>query len=259
MRWRAIERGQRRIDRGARKETLMSQRADESYEFAVGERPALVVKNPAGSVTVTAGAAGRITMQVTRTLRGVSMGDNGLEAFERVRVSAEQQQETVRVTVRQPSSSVGKHIVTVALAIEVPAQCRLDLEVDAGSVEISGVSSEISGRVDAGTLTTRDKTFMDRSEAHSDAGNITIESALGEAASLEVRVDTGNARLTLPQWTDATLDAQVDAGSITIDGWDVEKKREFMSVRARGSLVPEARGRLRIKGDAGSIRLQAQR
>ena len=72
--------------------------------------------------------------------------------------------------------------MTVALAIQVPAQCRLDLEVDAGSVEISGVSSEISGRVDAGTLTTRDVTFMDRSEARIDAGNITIEGALGESA-----------------------------------------------------------------------------
>jgi hypothetical protein len=237
----------------------MSQRAEESYEFAVGERPALVVKNPAGSVTVTAGGAGSITMQVTKTLRGVFMGGNGLEAFERVRVTAEQQQETVRVTVHQPSNSVGKHVVTVALEIQVPAQCRLDLEVDAGSVEINGVSSEISGRVDAGTLTTRDVTFMDRSEARIDAGNITIEGALGEAASLDVRVDAGNARLTLPQWTDATLDAQVDAGSITIDGWNVEKKREFMSARARGPLIPEARGRLRIKVDAGSIRLQAQR
>jgi hypothetical protein len=99
---------------------------------------------------------------------------------------------------------------------------------------------------------------MDLSEARVDAGNITIEGALGEAASLDLRVDAGNARLTLPQWTDATLDAQVDAGSITIDGWDVEKKREFMSARARGSLIPGARGRLRIKVDAGSIRLQAQ-
>jgi hypothetical protein len=237
----------------------MSQRAEETFEFAVGERPALVVKNPAGSVTVTAGEAGRIGAQVTKTLRGVMMGGNGLEAFERVQVSAEQQNETIRITVRQPSSSIGGHMVTVALAIQVPAQCRLDLEVDAGSVSISGVSSEISGRVDAGSLTTRTVTFMDRSEARVDAGNITIEGALGEAASLDVRVDAGNARLTLPQHTDATLDAQVDAGSITVDGWNVERTREFMSARARGPLIPEARGRLRVRVDAGSIRLQAQR
>jgi len=50
----------------------MSQRAEETLEFAVGERPALVVKNPAGSVTVTAGEAGRIGVQVTKTLRGVT-------------------------------------------------------------------------------------------------------------------------------------------------------------------------------------------
>jgi hypothetical protein len=187
------------------------------------------------------------------------MGGNGLEAFERVRVTAEQREEEVRVTVHQPSSKVGGHVVTVALTIQVPAQCRLDLEVDAGSVEISGVSSEISGRVDAGSLTTRAVMFMDRSEARVDAGNITIDGALGEAASLDVRVDAGNARLTLPQRTDAVLDAQVDAGSITIDGWNVERKREFMSARARGPLVPEARGRLRIRVDAGSIRLLAQR
>jgi hypothetical protein len=237
----------------------MSQRAEEAFEFAIGERPALIVKNPAGSVTVTAGEAGRIGLQVTKTLRGVFMGGNGLEAFERVRVTAEQHEETVRITVHQPSSRVGSHVVTVALAIQVPAQCRLDLEVDAGSVEITGVSSEISGRVDAGNLIARDVTFMDRSEARVDAGNITIEGALGEATTLDVRVDAGNARLTLPQRTDATLDAQVDAGSITIDGWRVEQKRELMSAQARGSLVPEARGRLRIRVDAGSIRLQAQR
>jgi hypothetical protein len=243
----------------ARRGNLMSQRAEETFEFAVGERPALVVKNPAGSVTITAGEAGHIGAQVTKTLRGVMMGGNGLEAFERVQVSAEQQDETIRITVRQPSSSIGGHMVTVALAIQVPAQCRLDLEVDAGSVSISGVSSEISGRVDAGSLTTRAVTFMDRSEARVDAGNITIDGALGETASLDVRVDAGNARLTLPQRTDATLDAQVDAGSITVDGWNVEYKREFMSARARGPLIPDARGRLRVRVDAGSIRLQAQR
>ena len=237
----------------------MSQRAEEAFEFAVGERPTLVVKNPAGSVTVTAGEAGRIGLQVTKTLRGVFMGGNGLDALERVRVNAEQHEETVRVTVHQPSSHVGSHVVTVALAIQVPAQCRLDLEVDAGSVEINGVSSEISGRVDAGNLIARNVTFMERSEARVDAGSITIEGALGEAASLDVRVDAGNARLTLPQRTDATLDAQVEVGSITIDGWNVERTREFMSARARGPLIPEARGRLRIKVDAGSIRLQAQR
>src|SRR5262245_44375721 len=111
----------------------MSQRAEETFEFAVGERPALVVKNPAGSVTVSAGEVGRVGVQVTKTLRGVIMGGNGLDAFERVRVSAEQQNETVRITVRQPSSGSGGQVVTVALAIQVPAQCRLDLEVDAGS------------------------------------------------------------------------------------------------------------------------------
>ena len=86
----------------------MSQRAEETFEFTVGERPALVVNNPAGSVTVTAGEAGRIGVQVTKTLRGVFMGGNGLEAFERVQVSAEQHNETVRITVRShPLVSAG--------------------------------------------------------------------------------------------------------------------------------------------------------
>jgi hypothetical protein len=237
----------------------MSQRAEESCEFAVGERPALVVHNPAGSVIVTAGESGRLIVQATKTLRGVFFGGNGLEAFERVRVTAEQQGDAVRVTVHQPSSKVGSHVVTVALAIQVPAQCRLDLEVDAGSIEISGVASEISGRVDAGNLMARNVTFLARSEARVDAGNVTIDGALGEAASLDVRVDAGTARLTLPHRTDATLDARVDAGSITVDGWSVEQKRDFMSVRARGALSPEARGALRIKVDAGTIRVQAPR
>jgi hypothetical protein len=237
----------------------MSQRAEESFQFAVGERPTLIVTNPAGSVTVTAADAGRLIVQATKTLRGVFMGGNGLEAFDRVQVTAEQREETVRVTVRQPSSSVGRHIVTVALAIQVPAHCALKLEVDAGTIEIVGVSSEISGRVDAGNLTARSVTFMDRSEATVDAGNVNIEGALGDAASLDVRVDAGSARLTLPQRTDATLDARVDAGSITVDGWTVEQKREFMSVRARGQLSPDGSGALRIKVDAGTIRLQAQR
>jgi hypothetical protein len=237
----------------------MSQHAEESFAFTVGERPTLIVKNPAGSVKVTAGEAGRVTIQATKTLRGIFLGGNGLDEFARVQVTAEQQDETVRVTARQPSNSISRHVVTVALAIQVPSQCRLELEVDAGAVEIIGVSSEISGRVEAGNLTARDVTFMERSEARVDAGNVTIEGALGEAASLDVRVDAGNARLTLPQRTDAMLDAQVDAGSITVDGWNVQQKREFISVRARGQLSPEARGRLRIKVDAGSIRVQAQR
>jgi hypothetical protein len=237
----------------------MSQHAEQSFEFAVGETPTLVVKNPAGSVTVTAGPASHLAVRATKTLRGVFMGGNGLDALERVHITAEQHEDTVRVTVHQPASIASAHIVTVELAVQVPAHCALRLKVDAGNVEINGVTSEIAGTVEAGNLTARRVTFLNHSEARVDAGNVTIEGALGEAASLDVKVDAGTARLTLPQQTAAMLDAKVDAGSITVDGWNVEQKRELMSARARGALSSPATGALRVKVDAGSIRLLALR
>jgi hypothetical protein len=241
-----------------REGTPMSRHADQSFEFAVAERPRLIVKNPAGSVAVTAGRAGRITVRATKTLRGVFLGGNGLDALERVRVTAEQEDDAIRVAVHQPTTMNGAHLVTVALAIEVPAQCALKLNLDAGNVKITGVTSEISGRIDAGNLTARDVTFLDRSEARVDAGNVTIEGALGEGAALDIRVDAGAVRLTLPRETDAILDASVDAGSIAVAGWNVEQKRELMSARARGPLTAGAHGALRVKVDAGAIRLTAQ-
>src|SRR5262249_3223282 len=110
-----------------------------------------------------------------------------------------------------------------------------------------------SARVDAGNIRAEGYTFRGASRVKIDAGNATLNAALGEGAALDVKVDAGNARLLLPPDTAAYLDASVDAGSLKGAGLDVEMRHEVVSHRARGQLGRSATATLRVAVDAGTI------
>jgi hypothetical protein len=227
----------------------------QSFEFSVGVTPTIVVRNPIGTVTVQPGAASQVGIQATKTIRGVLLGGNGLDAIEKVTVSAEQSGDRITVTVKHPKQMFMNKVVTVEIVVTTPDRSNLDLQVDAGNIELRGGSGAAIAQVDAGNVRTDSFTFLGSSRVEIDAGNATLDAALAEGALLDVRVDAGNARLHLPHDTAANLDAAVDAGSLKISGWNVEIKHEIVSHKARGPLASATNSTLRVRVDAGNISL----
>jgi hypothetical protein len=252
----------------------MGPSSEQSFEFSVGESPAVVVRNPIGTVVTRQGAAGQVAIQATKSVTGLLFGGNGLDLLEKVTIATEQLGDTVTVTVNHPKQLFSSKTVSVRLEIAVPEGTRLDLHVDAGNVELQGGRGVANARVDAGNVKGEGYTFLGHSRVAVDAGNARLGAALGEGASLTLHVDAGNAdlqtafgpgasldlsvdagtaRLHLPRETAVYLDASVDMGSIKIAGWGVPMKHELVSHKARGPLGPNPNGSLSVHVDAGTI------
>jgi len=254
----------------------MATSTGQTFEFTVSQAPTIVVRNPIGTVITQPGAAGQVAIEATKTVTGLLFGGNGLDALEKVTISAEQAGDTIIVTVKQPKQIFSGKAVTVELALSVPERAQLDLKVDVGNIELRGGSGAATAIVDAGNVKAEGFTFIGSSRVevdagnvtlsaalveaaslavHVDAGNATLQTSLGRGASLDVSVDAGNARLRLPAETSTHLDAAVDMGSIKISGWGVPIKHELVSHKARGPMGANPSGTLRVKVDAGTIKI----
>jgi hypothetical protein len=90
------------------------------------------------------------------------------------------------------------------------------------------------------------------------AGQVVVSGSLANAASLDVRVDAGRARITLPTATAARLDAFADVGHITIAGWNIPVVRNITSATAAGELSATPGGTLKVRVNMGDITLTAR-
>jgi DUF4097 and DUF4098 domain-containing protein YvlB len=168
--------------------------------FNVGEAPDLRIDSFAGSVTVQAGRAGEIRVVATKRVSGVGNLD-------RIQVDLAQQANGVVVTTR---TRPGLNNASVQLEITAPPGTRLDLHTGAGSVEVSGLRSDVKADSGAGSLTLSD--LSGAIDAHSGAGSITLRNVSGGivadsgAGSIEVRGGDGRA------------DLHTGAGSILYEG-----------------------------------------
>jgi hypothetical protein len=245
-------------------------------DFTVANPPTLMLHNTFGSVQVNTGGAGRIGVVATRKARGVTV-DATQQDLEDIVVTFSQEGDVVRVDARnaRPASGLSRQ-TWCDLVITVPPATNLDAKVEAGSVELTGTRGNLSAKVDAGNLQisgtsgpvvasvaagnldASDVTLESLSRMGVNAGQVVLSGTLADGASVDVRVDAGRARITLPQQTRARLDAFVDVGHITINGWNVPVVRNITSATAAGELSAGAGGTLKVRVNMGDIALTAR-
>lgn len=239
-------------------EEHMSVSATETYEFTVSGTPRIVVRNRAGGIRFEPGAAGQIHVTVTKRARNGLLGSASAADFERVEVHATRNGDTIRIEAEHNRNfGIGKQY-TVDIEISAPATADLDLRMNAGNVEVRGVSGTIEGVVNAGNFDIAGSTLSGRSAFTVNAGNLTLEGGIAQGAALDAEVNAGNMRLHLPQDTPAYLDAKTDVGSIHVDGWPVNFSRQLVRQEATGRLGAEPQGTLRLRVNTGNITLRAR-
>jgi hypothetical protein len=112
--------------------------------------------------------------------------------------------------------------------------------------------------VAAGNLEAADATLEGLCRIGVNAGQVVLSGALAEGASVDIRVDAGRARITLPQATRARLDAFADVGHISISGWNIPVVRNITSATAAGELGAASGGTLKVRVNMGDITLTAR-
>lgn len=244
-------------------------------EFPVGGTPSVSLRNPVGSVRVVAGSAGQVTLVATRRVRGVTT-DAKQADLDGITVNTTQEGDTIRIEVQVRQPVIGSLTHRVDLDLTVPAATQFDAVLNAGNMEISGLQSQIAARLDAGNLEMKDIsglvtatvsagnaeasgiTIASGSRFTLSAGRLALNGALAAGASVDIRVDAGRARLTLPSTTATHLDASADVGNISITGWSVPITRNIVAARASGDLGASPSGTLTVRVSIGDITITAE-
>ncbi|HEV2460824.1 MAG TPA: DUF4097 family beta strand repeat-containing protein [Ktedonobacterales bacterium] len=235
----------------------MAATTTETHEFLVEGAPSLAVRNFAGNVTLSAGADGQVRVEVTKRARGGFFGSADDADLERIHVDVKQSGNMISVEAEARDRTLLSKQLSIDIDITAPARSHLDMHLNAGNTDISGIGGVINAKVNAGNLETRGVTFDDRSHLTVSAGNLTLEGALAAGGSLDAEVNAGNARLTLPQTTSAYLDARTHAGTVHVTGWPIDVTRRFAQMSASGALGPNASGSLTVRVNAGNIAVLA--
>src|SRR5215467_11611885 len=173
----------------------------ETHEFHLTGIPSMTVRNNAGNIVLHPGAEGQIVVTATKRLRSI------------LRTGTEQDLERVKINVRQNANDISVDAdvdrfslfqqVTIDLDIAVPATvARLDLKLNAGNLEVQGISGAMKAKVNAGNLDVLSgATLADGSRLVANAGNVTVRSSVAQGASVDAEVNAGNLRVYLPRAT----------------------------------------------------------
>jgi hypothetical protein len=221
--------------------------------FTVGERPTLVIRNPAGSISIRQGSEGCIQVVATKYLSGLFGGQDSIQ------VDCRQQENTLNVAVegiyRQLFSSV--NLGHVELDITVPPACHLQVEAKAGSLQVMGVTGRLALRTNAGSITVLHSTLEDGSSLITDAGTINVQQshlcgnvrfhsnagalsfagALERVGSYQLTTNFGSIDVALPADASFMLAASSNLGAVTNEfGYSVVGGPPHAALRLHTSL-----------------------
>jgi hypothetical protein len=233
----------------------MATSVTEMHELHLNGIASVTVRNNAGNIVLHPGGEDRILVQVTKRVRGFL--STATEAdLEKANIDVKQSGNAVVIDAVVDRWSLFKQL-TIDLDITLPpAVARLDLKLNAGNLEVEGISGVIRAKVNAGNLDVlAGATLGDGSRLAANAGNVTVRAALAPGASVESEVNAGNLRLHLPKETAVYLDARTHAGNVEVSGWPVSRSRDFASASATGPLAENAKGTLTLRSNAGNIAL----
>jgi DUF4097 and DUF4098 domain-containing protein YvlB len=163
-------------------------------------------------------AAGRVRVEGVKGSRSVDY-EATRYAMAADPAAAKQQASQVPVDISREDSKIvietdGGEDTGADYALEVPAGGSVEVESEAGDVEISGISGNVKVDAEAGDVTIRDV-----------GGDVEVEAPQGDVSVSNANTDTGSADLevgsgdvSLEDLILGTLEASVEAGDVTLSG-----------------------------------------
>jgi hypothetical protein len=189
--------------------------------------PAVRIENTVGSVRVVAGTGNEVEVRAEVHVEHLSRGlaEQALKNYE---LAASQNPETGVIEIRagdgQPFGGDGFLDGmflrrSVRMTVTMPANANLDLNVAAGTMNVTGITGKVNAEVNAGSLNITESKLADGSTFKVNAGGMFFRGELVPDASIDVEVNAGGAEFVLPQETAARLIGTADAGGVSASGW----------------------------------------
>ena len=186
---------------------------NEPHSFATPEPVHLDVRNPAGSVEVTAAETATSTVEI----RPRSERPDARERAERVAVELSADGRRLTVAVPERRAVFGRGTAALDIRVTVPTGSQLALHTASAEVSARGRFAALDARTASGGIAVEEVTGP--ADVYAASGGVRI----GAAGTLDVRTASGDIRLA---HATGDTDAHTASGSITIGVADA-------SVRAR--------------------------
>ena len=175
---------------------------------AAGSEPRVRLANAAGQVRVEGVKGSRsVDYEATRYAMGADPA------------AAKQRASEVPVDISREDSKIvietdGGENTGADYTLRVPTGSSVEVESEAGDVEVSGISGNVTVGAEAGDVTVRDV-----------GGDVKVEAPRGDVSVGDVNTDTGSANLeagvgdvSLEDLILGTLETSVEAGDVTLSG-----------------------------------------
>ena len=220
--------------------------------FTVSATPTVVINNDIGSIHVRSGGAeSDVTIQATKHAGPGNSVNN-------VQVSYDQNSaaNTITVNVDRSTNFNFFNSPSVDFEVTVPSHSGLELKSNTGSIDVSGVSGQMSLRSNTGSVSMRDGVLTSSSILQSNTGSITFNGSISQTGSYQFMTNTGSVNVTLPASSVFHVDANTGTGSITSDfpGVNVQHPN-FTGAVAHGDVGSSPQATVTLKTNTGSIYL----
>ena len=223
-----------------------AQRVSFERSFSVSGDAALDVSTIRGRIDVSAGAAGRIMVRGTATVRvGLTVPANAHEIAKALAANPPVQQERDTVRLRPPSEEDQRRAVTISYEVIVPKGTHVTAVSDSGAIAIRDVSGTVTVRTQSSAIELRD--LGGTADVTTQSGAVTVWAVAGD-----MKVSTGSSAITL-RGLGAGLRARTQSGAIdaTFRGrGDVDVETGSSAIDLDG-----VNGGLAVRSNTGRIRV----
>jgi hypothetical protein len=175
---------------------------------SVAGTPNVVINNAAGVVKIHQGSGNSVGIEATA--HGSLFTDLSSD-----RVDIKQNGDTIDIQVEQPENFI--YHGSVDLDITLPANSNIQATVNAGGLDINGVSGQMDLNVKAGALNFENGTIEGNSTFVDSAGAINFDGSIAPNGNYSFKDSAGAINLTLPSTVAFTIDASSTVGKVTND------------------------------------------
>lgn len=224
----------------------------EGQTFTMSTYPTLVLNNDTGSIHVRAApSVNEISIQATKH-------GNPWSNLNDIQVSYAQNTTTNSVTVNVDRVNTTSFFTAlrVDFDVTVPSAAALQLKTNTGSIDVSGVSGQMTLSSNTGSLQVSAGTVKGNTALITNTGSVTLNGAIAESGSYTFTTDTGSVNVTLPVASVFHLDASTSIGSINTNfPGIVVQRHQVTGADAHGNVGGSPQATITLRTSTGSINL----
>jgi hypothetical protein len=226
--------------------------ATQTQTYTMSTYPTLVLDNDTGSIHVRAAAASNV-ISIQATKHGSPWANlNDLQ----VSYAQDTTTNTVTVSVDRMNPTSFFNSLSVDFDVTVPSAAALQLKTNTGSIDVSGVSGQMTLSSNTGSLQVSGGTVKGNTALITNTGSITFNGAITEGGTYTFTTDTGSVNVTLPAESVFHLDATTTTGSINTNFPEIVVQHPQMTgAEAHGDVGVSPTATITLRTSTGSINL----